>query len=113
MSLPGEKMPVYMIIEIEVLDESTYAEYVRKVPATVAKYGGRYLVRGGPVTPLAGDWRPERIIVLEFPSAGQMQEWNSSPEYLELAPIRAGATRTRAIAVEGVGGEMVRERAEP
>lgn len=105
-------MPVYMIIEIEVLDEGTYAEYVQKVPATVAEYGGRYLVRGGPVTPLTGDWRPERIIVLEFPSAQQMREWNSSPEYLELAPIRTKATRTRAIAVEGVTREAASERAD-
>lgn len=105
-------MPVYMIVEIAVLDQTTYAEYVRKVPATVAKYGGRYLVRGGHVTPLTGDWSPERIIVLEFPTAERMRQWNSSPEYLELAPLRTRATRTRAIVVEGVASEFASERAE-
>ncbi len=78
---------------------------MEKVPATVRKYGGRYVVRGGAVTPLTGDWRPERIIVLEFPTAEQMQRWNVSPEYLELAPLRVRSTKTRAIAVEGHSDE--------
>lgn len=90
-----------MIIEIEVTNRDTYAKYMEKVPATVRKYGGRYIVRGGAVTPLAGDWHPERIIVLEFPSAEQMRRWNLSPEYLELASLRVRSTKTRAIAVEG------------
>jgi uncharacterized protein (DUF1330 family) len=94
-------MSVYMIIEIEVIDEDMYAEYMEKVPATVEKYGGRYIIRGGTVTPLSGGWRPERIIVLEFPSAEQMQRWNMSPEYLEVAPLRVRSTKTRAIALEG------------
>ncbi len=98
-------MSVYMIIEIEITDKNTYAEYVEKVPATVEEYGGRYIVRGGAVTPLTGDWRPERVIVLEFPSADEMQRWNSSPEYLELAPLRMRSTKTRAIAVEGCPAE--------
>lgn len=94
-------MSVVMIIEIDVLDEQAYAEYVEKVPATVKKYGGRYLVRGGPVLPLTGNWTPQRIIVLEFPTGEDMQRWNSSQEYLALAAIRMRSARTRAIAVEG------------
>ena len=74
-------MPVYMIIEIEVKDPGTYAEYMEKVPATVIQYGGRYLVRGVAPISLAGGWNPERIITLEFPTAVQMQRWNASPEY--------------------------------
>jgi uncharacterized protein (DUF1330 family) len=94
-------MPVFMVIEITVQDAQMYAEYMERVPATVEKYGGRYVVRGGPVTPFTGDWNPERIIILEFPTAEQMQRWNSSPEYLELAPLRMSSTKTRAIALEG------------
>lgn len=94
-------MPVYMVIEVTVVDATLYAEYVARVPAVVAKYGGRYIVRGGEVIPLTGDWRPERLVILEFPSMDRMTEWNFSPEYLELAQIRARAARTRAIAVAG------------
>jgi uncharacterized protein (DUF1330 family) len=94
-------MPVYMIIEIAVQDAQTYAEYMERVPATVEKYGGRYVVRGGPVVPLTGNWNPERIIILEFPNGEKMRAWNSSPEYQELAPLRTRSTKTRAIALEG------------
>jgi uncharacterized protein (DUF1330 family) len=97
-----------MVIEIEVLDPETYAEYVRRVPATVLHYGGRYLVRGGPIVPLVGGWKPERIVILEFPSAEQLQRWNSSPEYLEVAPLRERSARTRAIAVEGAPAALSR-----
>jgi uncharacterized protein (DUF1330 family) len=94
-------MPVYMVIEVQVLDAELYAEYAARVPAVVARYGGRYLVRGGEVIALTGDWRPERMIVLEFPSMERMTEWNFSPDYLELAPLRARSTRTRAVALHG------------
>jgi uncharacterized protein (DUF1330 family) len=58
-------------------------------------------VRGGEVIPLTGDWRPERIVILGFPSIERMTEWNFSPEYLALAPLRARSTKTRAVAVRG------------
>jgi len=96
---------VYLIIEIQVADQETYGEYLRKVPPTVEKHGGRYLVRGGRVVPVAGDWRPERIVVVEFPSFEHLERWSESPEYQALAPLRMRATAGRAIAVEGVAGQ--------
>jgi uncharacterized protein (DUF1330 family) len=94
-------MAVYMILEIEVLDEETYAQYKERVPATLPKYGGRYLVRGGEVTPLSGNWHPERIVIVEFPSAEHFQSWLTSPEYSELAQIRLRSTKSKAVMVEG------------
>jgi uncharacterized protein (DUF1330 family) len=94
-------MAVYMLLEIQVHDPDTYAEYVRRVPPTIARHGGRYVVRGGPVVPLAGDWRPERIVILEFPTAEAMQRWAASPEYLAIAPLRERAATTRAVALQG------------
>ena len=94
-------MSVYMVVEIEVHDADTYTEYMRRIPDTVAKYGGRYVVRGGQVLPLTGDWTPERIIIVEFPSFEHMWTWNASPEYQALAPLRMRSTKTRAIALEG------------
>jgi uncharacterized protein (DUF1330 family) len=97
-------MSAYMIIEVEVLDQETYGEYMERIPATVAQYGGRYVIRSSQVAPLTGDWRPERLIVVEFPSMEQMMRWNATPEYQALAPLRVQSTRTRAIAVEGYAG---------
>jgi len=97
-------MRMYMVVEIVVLNAHLYAKYVENVAAVVTKYGGRYLVRGGAVTPLAGGWKPERIIIVEFPSSEEVRRWLSSPEYQELAPLRESSTLTRAILLEGYGG---------
>jgi uncharacterized protein (DUF1330 family) len=104
-------MTVYVIIEVEVKDPDLYAEYVDQVPAVIARYGGRYLVRGGKVTPLSPAWQPERLIVIEFDRAEQMRRCFSSAEYAALAPLREGSTVSRAVIVEGLavpeGGEAL------
>ena len=100
-----KKMPVYMIIELEVTDPELYAEYVEKVPPVIEKFGGRYLVRGGKVTPITDDWSPERIIVIEFPSFEHIKNWLISPEHAPLAEIRQRSTIAKAIIVEGYAGE--------
>jgi uncharacterized protein (DUF1330 family) len=93
-------MPVYMVIEIQVHDPKQYAEYMRLVPETVKQYGGRYLVRGSPLA-APGDWKPERMVILEFEDAAALRRWNTSPEYRAVAPLREAATTTRAIVLEG------------
>ena len=93
-------MSVYTIITVDVTDPELYAEYVRRVPATVTRHGGRYLVRSNRTVSLAGDWRPQRVVLLEFPSLDRLREWWSSPEYQALAPIRERSTRAMALAVE-------------
>ena len=95
-------MSAYMIIDVEVVDRDTYAEYLEKVPETVKKFGGRYLARGGNVTVLGGQWRPERIVLLEFPSAEHVLRWLQSPEYAHLSPLREQSTTANAIIVEGL-----------
>jgi uncharacterized protein (DUF1330 family) len=94
-------MPVYLIIDVAVTDPELYAEYVEQVPAVVERYGGRYLARGGDVVPLTADWRPQRIILIEFDSIDQVRDCFTSPEYLALAPLREESTTSRAIIIEG------------
>ncbi len=94
-------MPVYMVLEIVVKNPSLYARYVEQAPAVIESYGGRYLARGGRITSLEGGWDPERIVILEFPSLEGLEAWNQSPEYQELALLRAEATDSRAFVVEG------------
>ena len=77
-------MSVYMIIEIEIKNPEPYSKYIEKVPEIIDKYGGRYLIRGGKVTPLSDNWNPERIILVEFETVEQLQKCFRSPEYLEL-----------------------------
>ena len=94
-------MSVYLIIDIAIIDQEVYAEYVEKVSGVVEKYGGRYLVRGGEVFPVAGDWHPKRIVIVEFENPEQVQEFYASPEYLALAPLREASASIRAIITEG------------
>jgi uncharacterized protein (DUF1330 family) len=92
----------YVIVEVEVTDPEPYARYRARVPATVERYEGRFLVRGGTVQTLEGAWQPQRIVVLEFPSVERAWEWYNSPEYQEILAIRERHARSRAIIVEGV-----------
>jgi uncharacterized protein (DUF1330 family) len=96
------RMSAYMILDIEVHDPEQYDAYKAGAAASVEQYGGRYLVRGGQVTPMEGGWEPSRVVVLEFPSAERLHEWAASPEYRAVAPLREQATHTRSIVVEGV-----------
>jgi uncharacterized protein (DUF1330 family) len=94
-------MPVYIILDITIVDQGLYEQYVAQVPAVVEQYRGRYLVRGGEVVALSGGWDPERIVVLEFESSDQAQEYLTSPEYLALAPLREKSITARAVIVPG------------
>jgi uncharacterized protein (DUF1330 family) len=94
-------MAVYMIVEIAVKDREQYAKYVGQVAEIVERHGGRYLARGGSVTPMAGGWNPDRVILIEFENMDAWRTCFASPEYLAIAPFREKSTVTRAIVVEG------------
>ncbi len=95
-------MPAFVIVEIEVRDPEAYETYRSLVPASVDAYGGKFIARGGATENLEGDWAPERIVVLEFPSLERARQWWSSPEYRDAKAIRMRAAQTRMIAIEGV-----------
>ncbi len=97
-------MSVFMLVEARTIDLEKYSQYISQVSRLVVQYGGRYLVRGGKITPLGNDWNPERIIILEFPSEERIREWLSSPEYKAIAPLREAGAETRAVLLEGLDG---------
>jgi uncharacterized protein (DUF1330 family) len=95
-------MAVYAVVNIRVTDPDRYAEYREKAPATIARYGGKYLARGGPVEVLEGDWDPQRLVVLEFESTKRFHEWYDSPEYAPLRQLRSEAADSEFVVVEGL-----------
>jgi uncharacterized protein (DUF1330 family) len=95
-------MAAYVIAQIEVTDPALFEEYRRRVPETIAAYGGRYLVRGGASETLEGGWRPGRMVVLEFPDRERAQAWWSSQEYSPTKLLRQRSARTQLIVVDGV-----------
>jgi uncharacterized protein (DUF1330 family) len=94
-------MAAYVVVDLEITDPAAFEEYRKQVPATIEKYGGRFLVRGGAVQSLEGDWRPKRMVVLEFPSVEQARRWYDSEEYRGPKAIRFRTSTARAILVEG------------
>ena len=93
-------MPVYVIIDSKVKDREKYGQYIEQVSPIVARYGGRYHVRSENIRAL-GSWKPERIIVIEFPTEDHVRDWLTSPEYQAIAPLREEGADTAAILVEG------------
>ena len=94
-------MAGYVVAEVEVTDSATYEEYRKLVPATIAKYSGRYLVRGGAVERKEGAWEPKRLVVLEFSSMDRARQWYHSPEYAPALALRLKAARSKVLLVEG------------
>jgi uncharacterized protein (DUF1330 family) len=94
-------MPVYFIVDIDVTDPTAFEEYRKAVPATVEKYGGKFLVRGGRMEVVEGSWRPKRVVVTEFPSLEQAKRWYDSEAYRALKALRLRASKGNVILVEG------------
>lgn len=97
-------MPAYFVANVEVTDPDGFQEYAKGAPATVAKYGGRYLVRGGAIEVLEGDWAPKRLTIIEFESVARVKEWFNSPEYRPFKEIRKRTTVARLLSIEGYNG---------
>ena len=94
-------MSAYMIAEIDVKDPQAYEAYRTQVPATLEKYGGRYIVRGGVAEALEGE-TSGRLVVVEFESVAALKRWYDSPEYAAIKGLRHAASEGRVIAVEGL-----------
>ena len=94
-------MSAYIIAQVEVSDPATYDQYRREVPATLAPFGGRFVVRGGSVEALEGDWQPKRLVVLEFPDRAAASDWWHSELYAGPKALRQRSARTQLLLVEG------------
>ena len=95
-------MAAYVIVEIDIVDPVGYEEYKKQAAATVEQHGGKYIVRGGATEVLEGDWKPKRIVVLQFESMQKAKEWLHCEEYREPRKMRHRTAKTNMILVEGV-----------
>ena len=97
-------MPAYIIVEIETTDEALMAEYRKHTPGLVAKFGGKFIVRGGKTRTLEGGWKPSRVVVLEFPSFEAAEKFYDSADYKPVLEMRLKAGKSKAIIVDGHSG---------
>ena len=95
-------MAGYIIVDVQITDPEAYERYKAAVPATLAAYGGKFLVRGGHAETLEGNWEPNRIVVVEFESVEKAKAWWSSQEYASPKQLRQSASVTKMIVVEGI-----------
>jgi len=94
-------MAAYLVVDIQIRDSARFEEYRKLVPATIAKYGGKYLVRGGSFEVLEGDWQPRRVVILEFPSVAEAKRWYDSEDYRGPKAVRQAAAASNVVLVEG------------
>ncbi|MFG3117535.1 DUF1330 domain-containing protein [Streptomyces sp. NPDC048197] len=96
-------MPVYVISEVDVLDEELAYVYRKLAEASIRRYGGRYIVRGAVPEVLEGSWpSSQRVVVVEFPDADRAEEWYASSEYADALEVRKTALERRLLLVDGV-----------
>jgi uncharacterized protein (DUF1330 family) len=95
-------MPAYVIVETDVHDPEQYERYKAASPDAVRSGGGRFVVRGGELAVLEGDWHPSRLVILEFPDLEAAKRWYHSPEYEQAKRLRESAANLRMVAVQGL-----------
>ena len=94
-------MAAYIIVEVDVTDAAGYEDYKKMVPPTLTAHGGKFVVRGGACETLEGNWRPPRVVVLEFPSVARAKAWWASDEYRAAKALRQRTAKSKMIVVEG------------
>ena len=95
-------MSAYLLANITVNNPENYKEYVEKVKSIVEKFDGEYLVRGGEMSVIEGDWPHKRNIVIKFPSREKAMEWYNSEEYKSVKKIRLDNSEGSNIIIKGV-----------
>ena len=95
-------MPAYVVVQVDVKDPVRYEDYRKMVPASLEKYGGRFLVRGGKTHTMEGDWAPKRFVLVEFPTVEQAKAWWASPEYAPAKALRQATSESQLIIAEGI-----------
>jgi uncharacterized protein (DUF1330 family) len=91
----------YVIVQAEVTDMDRFKEYLNESPRIIARYGGKYIARGGEMVVFEGDEKAKRMVLIEFPSLQKAKEWYYSEEYQQIKKLREGAANGSLIVVEG------------
>lgn len=94
-------MPAYVIFDVEITDLEQYQTFMAGVKPALEAVGAKYLSRGGDLKVYEGDWEPRRIVLLEFPSQAQWEEFYYGQTYQGLKHIRDACSSARLVSVEG------------
>jgi uncharacterized protein (DUF1330 family) len=95
-------MPTYYIGEHEITDFAKFDAYLKKTIPIIARFGGKYLTKAGTHEVIEGDWKPNRVVIIEFPDAAAFRGWYAAPEYQPLIAMRQQAGTDVMLLVEGI-----------
>ena len=95
-------MAAFLVVDIDVSNPAQFEEYKKLAPAAIARYGGRYLIRGGAYEVIEGDWKPQRLTLVEFDSMEKAKAFYYSPEYQAAIKARKGAANMKMLLVQGI-----------
>jgi uncharacterized protein (DUF1330 family) len=94
-------MKAYVVVQETVKDEAMFAEYRNQVMATLAPFGGEFVVRGGKMTVVEGEWPHPRLVIIVFPSRANAEGWYNSPAYQKILPLRLEGAAGNLVIVDG------------
>ena len=95
-------MAAYVITDLHIYDIEHYLEYQQAMRPLLAAVGARYLARGGLFKVYEGDYEPNRLVVVEFPSLEAVDDFYESEDYQALEAQRRACSNARIIAVDGL-----------
>ena len=99
-------MTAYVVPMMRIDDPDTYRKYTDRTPPIVAKYGGKFLARGGDVTTIEGEPYQDRMVLLEFPSQQHVNDWLADPDYQEAMVFRHASSVARILMIEADDNTM-------
>jgi len=94
-------MKAYLVLDFSVNDLGGFKKYIAEIPAFIARHSGKYIVRGVVPTTIEGDWKPERMVILEFPQRENAEAFLSDPDVKDLFEVRHTTTTSKLVLVEG------------
>ncbi|MET0703369.1 MAG: DUF1330 domain-containing protein [Mycobacterium sp.] len=98
-----QRVPAYAIAYLrDVAFGAEIIAYMREIDATLAPFGGEFVVHGGRKHPMEGQWDGD-IVIIRFPDHAAALRWYESPEYQRIVPLRVRNSASIAVIVEGVG----------
>jgi uncharacterized protein (DUF1330 family) len=95
-------MAAYVMFQVEVHDPARYEEYKLLAQQAIADAGGRYLIRGGAITPLEGTAPTRRTVMLEFADRQAALDWYHGDGYAAAKAVRQGVAVADAYIIDGV-----------
>jgi uncharacterized protein (DUF1330 family) len=94
-------MKAYLVLDLSVHDFAGFRNHIAEIPAHIARHSGKYIVQGVVPTPIEGDWKPERMVIIEFPARDNAQAFLADPEIQDLFKVRHQTTTSRLVLADG------------